>query len=76
MSRSLALNSNTWPVSPERQLSVGAVARELRVSLGTVRNWIKSGKLAARRTLGGQYRISLSDMRAAQKAQNAQTAQR
>lgn len=62
-------------VRARRLLSVGAVARELQVSLGTIRNWIKAGKLPAERTLGGRYRVRVGDMRAAQKAQKEQSAQ-
>ena len=62
----------------ERLLTVGAVARELQLSAGTIRNWIKAGDLAAERTLGGWYRVRVADVRALrdkQKAQNAQNAQ-
>lgn len=48
----------------QRLLSVGVVARELQVSHGTIRNWIKAGKLPAERTLGGWWRVRAGDVRA------------
>lgn len=63
----------------ERLLTVGAVARELQVSAGTIRNWIKAGDLPAQRMFGGWFRIRVADLhvlRERQKTQNTQDAQR
>lgn len=44
----------------DRLLDVGTVARRLDVTPVTIRNWIRSGKLRAERTLTGRYRIRAS----------------
>ncbi len=41
----------------EEMLTTSEVARELRVNVKTVRNWILSGELVAL-DIGGEYRIS------------------
>lgn len=43
--------------------SVGKTAKLLGVHFNTVKNWIYSGKIKAIKTLGGQYRISESEIR-------------
>jgi len=45
-------------------LTTGQAARCCLVSPDTVVNWIKAGRLTAQRTVGGQYRIMLEDLRA------------
>ncbi len=49
---------------PSPLLAIGEVARLLAVSIGTVRNWERSGKLAAIRTPSGQRRFRRSDVQA------------
>ena len=43
-------------------VSVGDAARLLGVSVATVRNWEKAGKIAAIRTPGGQRRFAGADI--------------
>lgn len=45
-------------------LSTGQAARHCLVSGATIANWIAAGRLPAQRTVGGQYRIRPSDLRA------------
>ncbi|MFN4000911.1 MerR family DNA-binding transcriptional regulator [Microcella sp.] len=45
-------------------LPIGEVARMLGVSVGTLRNWEKSGKIATFRTPGGQRRFRAEDVEA------------
>ncbi|MGA2929329.1 MAG: helix-turn-helix domain-containing protein [Solirubrobacteraceae bacterium] len=46
----------------EELLTVGEVAETLRYSEGTVRHWIRTGKLPAIQVTGGrEYRIRLPD---------------
>ncbi len=40
-----------------KPLSTGAIGKILRVDRTTVWGWIRSGKLPAERTIGGQYRV-------------------
>jgi excisionase family DNA binding protein len=47
---------------PPQLVSIGEVARRFGVSVATVRNWERSGKLAAVRTPGGQRRFRPSDI--------------
>ncbi len=44
----------------EDWLTTDEIARDLKVNVKTVRNWIKSGELGAI-DVGGEYRISRSD---------------
>ena len=55
-------DSNTYlePVA----LPIGEVARLAGVTIPTVRNWEKAGKLVAFRTPGGQRRFRLADVQA------------
>jgi excisionase family DNA binding protein len=39
-------------------------AAELRVSVGTIKRWIRAGQISAVRTPGGHWRIPLSELRA------------
>lgn len=48
---------------PKRALSTGQAAEYCFVTPDTIGNWIKSGHLAAQRTVGGQYRILVEDLR-------------
>lgn len=50
--------------SAESRLSIGEVARMAGVTVATVRNWEKAGKIASIRTPGGQRRFEISDVRA------------
>lgn len=49
--------------SRESALSTGQAARYCYVTSYTIVNWIRSGKLKAQKTAGGQYRIRLGDLR-------------
>ena len=55
-------DSNTYlePVA----LPIGEVARLAGVTIPTVRNWDKAGKLQSFRTPGGQRRFRLEDVQA------------
>ena len=44
----------------EDWLTTDEIAKDLKVNVKTVRNWIKSGELAAI-DVGGEYRISRKD---------------
>lgn len=50
-------------------LTTGQAARCCFVSPDTIVNWIKAGRLTARRTVGGQYRIMLEDLHAFMQAE-------
>ena len=43
--------------------STGQAARFCYVTSGTILNWIRSGRLNAQRTAGGQYRVLAEDLR-------------
>jgi excisionase family DNA binding protein len=45
-------------------LTTGQVARFCLVTPDTIVNWIKAGRLLARRTAGGQFRVLVDDLRA------------
>jgi excisionase family DNA binding protein len=53
-------DSNTYrgPVA----LPIGEVARQLGVSIGTVRNWERDGRINSFRTPGGQRRFPMSEL--------------
>jgi excisionase family DNA binding protein len=51
-----------------RYLTTGEVARRCQVSIGTVKNWIEAGLLAAFRTPGRHFRIRVSELRRFQAA--------
>lgn len=44
-------------------LSTGQAARYCYVTSYTIVNWIRTGKLLAQKTAGGQYRIRVGDLR-------------
>ena len=44
-------------------LSTGQAARYCYVSSGTILNWIRDGRIKAQRTPGGQYRITIAELR-------------
>lgn len=46
-----------------RYLTTGEVARRCQVSVGTVKNWIEAGQLAAFRTPGRHFRVESSALR-------------
>jgi len=48
-------------MSPEEMLTTDEVAKELRVNVKTVRNWIASGELVAI-DIGNEYRISRTNL--------------
>ncbi len=50
------------PDEDERWLTTGGAAKLCSVGRGTVLKWIKRGRLAARRTAGGHYRIDRQDL--------------
>jgi excisionase family DNA binding protein len=47
-----------------KAFSTGEAARFCYVTSETIQNWIRSGRLPAQRTAGGQYRIRVQDLRA------------
>jgi excisionase family DNA binding protein len=47
----------------ERAFSTGQAARFCYVTSDTILNWIRSNRLPAQRTAGGQHRIRLDDLR-------------
>lgn len=47
---------------PGGKLPIGEVARIFGVSVPTVRNWEKAGRINAERTLGGQRRFSVEEV--------------
>jgi len=50
-------------MSEQAMLTVEEIARELRITAKTVRNWIGSGELVAL-DIGREYRISRADFEA------------
>lgn len=48
----------------DRLIPIGEAARILGVSVPTLRRWEREGKIAARRTLGGQRRYSHATVQA------------
>lgn len=57
------------PPGPERHLTVEEVAEVVGRAPGTVRTWIREGKLAAYRQQGREYRVRPEDLRTYQDAQ-------
>lgn len=55
-------NKNTY--SHQAVLPIGEAARRLGVSIATVRNWERDGKISSFRTPGGQRRFQLADVEA------------
>ena len=51
------------PMKRTRALSTGQAAKYCLVTADTIVNWIKRNDLPARRTVGGQYRILVEDLR-------------
>jgi excisionase family DNA binding protein len=45
-------------------LSIGEVAKAFGVTVATVRNWDRDGRIVSTRTLGGQRRFKRSDVAA------------
>lgn len=56
-------------------VSSGQAAEYCLVSPGTIVNWIADGKIEAQRTLGGQFRIRISDLRSFMKSHGMRTDQ-
>ena len=50
------------PQTEPELLSVGDTARQLGVSVDTIRRWEREGKIAGTRTLGGQRRFSTTEI--------------
>lgn len=48
---------------PKQAVSSGQAARYCLVSPDTIVNWIAGGKIPAQRTVGGQFRIRVKDLR-------------
>ena len=46
----------------QEDLTVSEAAVLLRLSPATVREWLKSGKLAGHKVINGQWRISLAEV--------------
>lgn len=61
-------DSNTYS---DGLMPIGEAARALGVSIGTIRNWDRDGKLSSTRTLGGQRRFRASDVDAIRNGQAA-----
>lgn len=53
-------DSNTY--TDEVALPIGDAARRLGVSISTLRNWHRDGKITAFRTAGGQRRIPIAEI--------------
>jgi putative resolvase len=49
-------------MSEAASLTIGDTARELGVSVDTIRRWEREGKITATRTLGGQRRFSTAEI--------------
>lgn len=60
----------------DRIISIGAIARLEGVTPATVRNWIRSGKLTADRTVTGRWRVRESDLEAMQKINSQERKER
>lgn len=45
------------------KLPIGDVARIFGVSIGTIRNWERDGRITAERTLGGQRRFTAEEIK-------------
>jgi excisionase family DNA binding protein len=54
-------------------LTTGQAAKHCLVSPDTIANWIAAGRLPAQRTVGGQYRIRLSDLRSFMRSHGMRT---
>ncbi|WP_374243754.1 MerR family DNA-binding transcriptional regulator [Mycobacterium sp. CnD-18-1] len=46
----------------EERIAIGEVAKRFGVTVGTVRNWERQGRITAVRTPGGQRRFRRSDI--------------
>jgi excisionase family DNA binding protein len=57
----------------ELALSTGQAARYCYVTSYTIVNWIRTGKLKAQKTAGGQYRICVGDLCKFMRANNMRT---
>lgn len=66
---SLMTDSNTY--SAQAAIPIGEVSRLLGVSISTVRNWERVGKIASFRTPGGQRRFRVEDIEALRNGQVA-----
>lgn len=52
----------THTTPTDEQLPIGVAARELGVSVETVRRWSREGLIASTRTLGNQRRFARSEI--------------
>ncbi len=61
--------------APVRRLAVstGEAARYCLVTKDTITNWITAGRLRAQRTVGGQFRIWVTDLRSFMRAHGMRT---
>jgi excisionase family DNA binding protein len=72
--RRLRRSANPRSPQPHRlAVSTGQAARYCLVSSDTIANWIAAGRLPAQRTVGGQYRIRLADLRSFMAAHGMRT---
>lgn len=54
--------SDNNPYLTGAKLPIGDVARIFGVSIGTIRNWERDGRIRAERTLGGQRRFTTEEI--------------
>lgn len=62
-------DSNSYPA--QAALPIGEVARLLGVSIPTIRNWERDGKIASFRTPGRQRRFRLEDVESLRNGERA-----
>lgn len=53
----------THTEATDEQVPIGVAARELGVSVETLRRWSREGLISSTRTLGNQRRFSLAEIR-------------
>lgn len=65
-------DSNTYLTGAK--LPIGDVARIFGVSIGTIRNWERDGRIRAERTLGGQRRFTYEEIKRVRDEQSGSAA--
>ncbi len=56
------MSTDTYRDQVPRMVSIGVVAKELGVTVETIRRWESEGKIASRRTPGGQRRFDVREV--------------